>query len=169
MDVENKNIVLIGMPASGKSTVGVVLAKRLCRQFVDIDITIQNKFNKHLYDIIEENGLKNFCSIEEDAALAMGCNKCVIATGGSVIYSKKAMKYLQGNSIIVYLYAMIEDIATRIGDLDERGVVRCSNQTLEDLFAERTILYENYASVTIDTTEKSVLETVEELVKVFKS
>ena len=163
--MEQKNIVLIGMPGAGKSTVGVVLAKKLGFAFLDSDLVIQSREGKLLHEIIEEQGVEKFWSIEEAANLSIDARRTVIATGGSVIYGGRAMEHLGRSGIIVYLRLSCEEIARRLGDLNERGVTLREGQTLEMLYEERVPLYEQYAHITMDCERLSIREIVEEIVR----
>lgn len=163
--MEQKNIVLIGMPGAGKSTVGVVLAKKLGFAFLDSDLVIQSREGKLLHEIIEEQGVEKFWSIEEEANLSIDVRRTVIATGGSVIYGGRAMEHLGRSGIIVYLQLSCEEIAGRLGDLNERGVTLREGQTLEMLYEERVPLYEQYAHITMDCERLSIREIVEEIVR----
>ncbi len=163
--MEQKNIVLIGMPGAGKSTVGVVLAKKLGFAFLDSDLVIQSREGKLLHEIIEEQGVEKFWSIEEAANLSIDARRTVIATGGSVIYGGRAMEHLGRSGIIVYLRLSCEEIARRLGDLNERGVTLREGQTLETLYEERVPLYEQYAHITMDCERLSIREIVEEIVR----
>ena len=144
------NIVLIGMPGAGKSTVGVVLAKRLGYRFLDSDLVIQDKYGKLLHELIEEHGVEGFWRIEEEVSASLNPRKSVIATGGSVIYGPRAMEHLRQIGTVVYLKLPLEEVAERLGDLNARGVTLMPGQTLADLYAERIPLYEKYAHVVID-------------------
>jgi shikimate kinase len=148
----DQNIVLIGMPSSGKSTVGVLLAKEASRRFADTDVLIQAMAGKRLQAIIEEKGLDAFNQIEESVAIDLDCRGYVIATGGSVVYSERAMEHLSRGGVVVYLYLPFPRLKERAPDLDNRGLVRKPGQSLRDLYQERTPLYERYADVTIDCT-----------------
>jgi shikimate kinase len=146
------NIVLIGMPASGKSTLGVVLAKILGMRFVDMDIVIQTEQGATLQRLIDELGAEGFIAVENDA-LARACyENTVIATGGSAVYSEEGMRHLASTGLVVYLHADVEAIRDRLGDTVERGVVfrSSSDHSIESLHAERAPLYERYADVTFD-------------------
>ncbi len=145
-----KNIVLIGMPGVGKSTVGVILAKALGYQFIDSDLLIQKREKKLLREIIEEDGLERFIEIENEVNQAIDDTDCVIATGGSAIYGKEAMEYFFQNAIVVYLKLDYEELKNRVGNPHKRGVVLRENQTFYDLYEERCPLYEKYAHVTVD-------------------
>lgn len=151
-----KNIILIGMPGVGKSTVGVVLAKKLGYRFVDSDLVIQDKYGKLLHELIEENGVEGFWKIENDVNAALEMEKSVIATGGSAIYGEEAMEHLREIGTVVYLKLPLEEIADRLGDLNARGVTLREGQTLSDLYDERVPLYEKYAHVTVDCQGKQL-------------
>lgn len=163
--MKQKNIVLIGMPGAGKSTVGVVLAKKLGFAFLDSDLLIQSREGKLLHEIIEEQGVEKFWAIEEETNLSIDAGRTVIATGGSVIYGSRAMEHLGQNGVIVYLQLSCEEIARRLGDLNERGVTLREGQTLETLYAERVPLYEKYAHMTMACEGLSIREIVEEIVR----
>lgn len=158
-----KNIVLIGMPGAGKSTVGVVLAKRLGYHFIDSDLVIQEKCGKLLHELIAENGVKGFWQIENDVNASLEAEQAVIATGGSVIYGKEAMEHLRKIGTVVYLQLPYEELAERLGDLTARGVTLQPGQTLRDLYGERIPLYEKYAHVTIACQGKMLREVVAEI------
>lgn len=157
------NITLIGMPASGKSTVGVLLAKRLGYSFVDADIVIQEKTGKLLKEIIAEQGTDGFLKVEEEVNSELNVQRSVIAPGGSVIYGPKAMEHLKEISVVVYLKLSYEDVKMRLGDLKDRGVALKDGMTLRDLYDERIPLYEKYADITIDETGKNAGVIVDEL------
>lgn len=157
------NIVLIGMPSCGKSTVGVVLAKALGYRFVDSDLVIQECTGKLLSDIIDEKGLAAFNEIENRVNTDLDYHKAVIATGGSVIYGKEAMEHLQSIGTIVYIELPFETLCERIGDLTARGVSIKEGQSFRELFEERRPLYEKYADITIHGDDMSIREIVQEL------
>jgi shikimate kinase len=162
------NIILIGMPAVGKSTIGVLLAKRLGRYFLDTDIYIQAVVGKTLQQVIDEQGLEEFCKIESEQIACIDKENCVIATGGSAVYSEPAMKHLKANGIIIYLDLPLEMIKKRLTDLNIRGVVMSKDQTLDDLYKKRTPLYEKWADVKIDCnnlTHEQVIEKIMENLK----
>ena len=145
----NSNIILIGMPGAGKSTVGVLLAKALQLAFVDTDIEIQAQESCSLSAIIARVGLTGFRAMEEAYVAGYGYPRAVIATGGSVVYGPRAMTRLKSLGPVVFLRAAIGTLAERLGDLDARGVAREAGQTLSDLLRERTPLYEKHADVTV--------------------
>ena len=160
--MKKDNLVLIGMPGAGKSTVGVVLAKRLGFRFVDSDLVIQEKHDRLLHELIEEYGVEGFWKIENDVNASLNQRKSVIATGGSVIYGNDAMEHLRAIGTVVYLQLPYEEVADRLGDLNARGVTLQEGQTLRDLYDERVPLYEKYAHRVIDCHNKRIREIVEE-------
>lgn len=161
-----KNIVLIGMPGAGKSTVGVVLAKKLGMSFMDSDLVIQEQEGKTLHEIIEENGTEGFLTIEDKVNAAINPTNTVIATGGSVIYGSNAMAHLSEIGTVCYLKLSYESIDERLGDLAQRGVALKDGQSLLDLYKERTPLYEKYANLVIDCENKNIREVVGEIARV---
>ena len=128
-----KNVILIGMPGSGKSTVGVVLAKKLGYRFIDSDLVIQEKYGKLLYQLIEERGEAGFLMLENEINASITAEGAVIATGGSAVYGKEAMRHFREIGQIVYLKLPFEELEQRLGDLHERGVVLKKGYTLRDL------------------------------------
>ena len=146
------NITLIGMPASGKSTVGVLLAKRLGYSFVDVDIVIQEQEGRLLKEIIAEEGQEGFLQVENRVNAELSVHNSVIAPGGSVIYGKEAMEHLKKISTVVYLKLSYEAVEERLGNLTDRGVVLKDGMTLKDLYEERIPYYEQYADITVDET-----------------
>ena len=160
-----RNIILIGMPGVGKSTVGVVLAKKLGYSFLDSDLLIQEKYKKLLHEIIEERGIEGFWQVENEVNASIKTDNTVIATGGSVIYGKDAMEHLRQLGMIVYLKLSCKELAIRLGDLNDRGVTLKEGQGLEGLYAERIPYYEKYAELTIDCENKMIRDIVEEIKK----
>ena len=158
-----KNIILIGMPGAGKSTVGVVLAKMLGYSFLDTDLVIQNTVGKRLSAILEENGPDGFLSIEDRIISGLKAEGAVIATGGSAVYGENAMANLKKNGIVVYLSLPYRTVAARLGDLKKRGVVLKEGQDLRAAFDERTVLYRQYADLIPDIRRKRLRETAEEV------
>lgn len=145
-----KNIVLIGMPGAGKSTVGVLLAKTLGRKFIDTDIIIQETTGRLLQEIIDKDGPDAFMEIEEQVILTLHRHRAVIATGGSVVYSRKAMEHLKDHGTIVYLRISFTDMKKRLSNITTRGIVIHRDQNLRGLYDERIPLYEKYADITIN-------------------
>lgn len=159
------NIVLIGMPGVGKSTIGVILAKVLGYQFLDADLLIQQQENMLLKDIIKERGTEGFIEVENRVNASIVAEKTVIATGGSVVYGKEAMQHLKEIGTVVYLEVSYEIIQKRLADIKGRGVVLKDGQTLFDLYEERTPLYESYSDIRISEENLNVEQTVEKLVE----
>lgn len=157
------NITLIGMPASGKSSVGVVLAKRLGKKFVDTDIVIQEKYGKLLKELIEEHGDEGFREIEDEVNAGLDLDNCIISPGGSVVYGENAMRHLKEISVIIYLELSYTAIKSRLGDLRERGITLKEGQSLKDLYLERVPLYEKYADITVNEMKKSLAKTIDEI------
>ncbi len=157
------NIILIGMPGSGKSTVGVVLAKKLGRQFIDSDLVIQEKCGKLLYQLIEERGEAGFLMLENEINAGIQAKSAVIATGGSAVYGKEAMAHFKEIGQVVYLSLPYEELEERLGDLHERGVVLKEGYTLKDLYKERVPLYEKYADIVIQCSGRNIRSVMEEI------
>ncbi len=160
-----ENIVLIGMPGVGKSTLGVVLAKELGFQFVDADLLIQERENRLLKEIIAEDGVEGFLKIENDVNASIRAEKTVIATGGSVIYGSEAMEHLKEIGTVVYLKLDYDTLDSRLGNLKGRGVVLKDGQTLQDLYNERIPLYEKYADVIVDEGGLDLEQTLTQVLK----
>lgn len=160
-----KNIVLIGMPGVGKSTVGVILAKELGYQFIDTDLLIQKREKRLLKEIIAQEGVDGFIQIENQVNASIETERTVIATGGSVVYGKEAMEHLKSIATVVYLKLPYQLLKKRLGNLKNRGVVLRDGQTLKDLYQERVVLYEQYADITIDEENKGIEETLQCILK----
>ena len=144
------NVTLIGMPSAGKSTIGVLLAKRLGYSFINADILIQEKEGRLLKEIIAQEGMDGFLQVENRVNASIEAKRSVIAPGGSVIYGKEAMEHLKEISTVVYLKMSYEELERRVGDVVDRGVALKEGMTLRDLYDERTAYYERYADITID-------------------
>ena len=142
-------ITLIGMPASGKSTVGKLLAKELGIKFIDTDNLIEERTGRHLQDIINSDGLDQFKRIEEDILMTVTEQDAVIATGGSAVYYDRAMEHLKTLGKVVYLKAELKTIVIRLGDFSKRGIALKPGTTIADLYDERIPLYEKYADITV--------------------
>lgn len=162
------NIVLIGMPGAGKSTVGVILAKVLGYHFIDSDLLIQEQEKCLLKDIIERKGLEGLIAIEEEVNASICTENAVIATGGSVIYGAKAMEHLREIGTVVYLRLSLSTIENRLGNIRQRGVVLRKGQTLEELYEERCPLYEKYAHIALDGEGLGMEELMEKVVMAVK-
>ena len=163
---KKSNIVLIGMPGAGKSTLGVVLAKSLGMDFVDGDILIQNQVGNTLQKIIDAQGVDGFLQVENDVLAAVDVQNTVISTGGSAIYSDEAMRHLTEIGTVVYLDVSLEELRSRLGSLHERGVVmrKGVSMSLDEIFEERGPLYRKYAEVTLQTDGLTVREATRKLV-----
>lgn len=145
-----KNVVLIGMPGSGKSTVGVLLAKALGYDFLDVDLVIQKREHALLQDILDRRGLDAFLQAEEDAVCSVSCENTVIAPGGSAVCREKAARHLKALGPVVYLKVPLAELSGRIQNLSTRGIAMEPGQTLADVMAYRAPLYDKYADLVID-------------------
>lgn len=149
--VEHKsNIVLVGMPGSGKSTVGVILARLTGLDFVDTDVLIQKAKGRFLQDIVDRDGYLALRRIEEEILLKLDCRNHIVATGGSAVYSDRAMKHLKSKGVAVFLNVDLTTLKSRVLDYETRGLAKRPDQTVDDLFTERFALYGKYADITID-------------------
>ena len=158
------NIVLIGMPGSGKSTVGVILAKLTSRGFVDTDLLIQASEGRALQEIVDADGYMELRRIEERILLGIQCRDHVIATGGSAVYSKAAMEKLKAGGVIVFLHVDLHVLQFRVADFSTRGLAKRPGQTFSDLFAERVSLYRKYAESTINCSRLTHEEACAEII-----
>ena len=163
-----KNIIFIGMPASGKSTVGVVIAKRLGYDFIDTDLLIQKQENRLLKEIIADVGNEGFLAIENQVNREVEAERAVISPGGSVIYCKEAMEHFKEIGTVVYLQVPSETIHSRIRNAKNRGVVLKKGQTLRDLYEERTKLFEKYADYVVSEEGLSLEETIDKVLELFE-
>ena len=161
MTEKKNNIILIGMPGVGKSTVGVILAKILGYQFVDSDLVIQQETGKKLREIIAEQGTDGFIQTENRINAALRAERSVIATGGSVVYGKEAMEHLKDIGVVVYIKQNLWHLKKRLRNIKGRGVVLKKGQTLDSLYEERAVLYEKYADVIVDEHGLDVEQTIE--------
>lgn len=165
MNMEKNNIVLIGMPGVGKSTIGVILAKELGYQFVDSDLLIQKRERKLLRQIIARDGVDGFIAIENEVNASIRAENSVIATGGSVVYGKEAMEHLKKIGTVVYLKLNYKSLEKRLSNLKGRGVVLRPGQDLRALYEERTVLYEKYADVVVDEENKDIETTLQTILE----
>lgn len=161
-----KNIVLIGMPGAGKSTIGVLLAKALKMPFIDTDLLIQQREDSFLQEIIENRGIDTFLNIEEEVVLGINVRGHVIATGGSVVYRENAMNHLRKNGIVIYLELPFTEIERRLSNIKTRGIAMNKTQTLLDVYNGRTPLYKKYQDKTIRCGFRSMESIVEEIVRI---
>lgn len=164
--INEENIILIGMPGAGKSTCGVLAAKILLKNFFDTDLLIQSIESKRLQQIIDEKGVAEFKKAEEQAVLSLDIKGTVIATGGSVVYSEKAMRHLKSMGKIIYMHLSYEEMKGRIKNLSTRGIVLENGETLLDMYNERLPLYKKYADHVIDCDGNSIDDTVAEIIDV---
>jgi shikimate kinase len=161
---ESMNIVLIGMSGAGKSTLGVLLAKALGMDFVDTDIVIQQHHGRLLQDIIDNDGIEKFLEIEERSVSELQLKNCVLSTGGSVIYSERAMDILKQNGQIIYLHVPYEEIKQRLINVTTRGIVIKKGNSLKDVYDERVPLYKKYSTTTLDCSNKDIEQCVREII-----
>ena len=167
--MKKDNIILIGMPGAGKSTLGVLLARAMNYRFMDTDLLIQEQEGKLLCEIIAEEGMEGFLRIEGEVNSGIDVERTVIAPGGSAIYSEMAMRHFSEIGTIVYLHVPVTELSKRLGDLKRRGVVLKEGQNLNDLYEERRVYYERYAQVTVDVTKDEIGEVLAELVRKLKA
>lgn len=160
-DKMKNNIVLIGMPGAGKSTIGVLLAKAMNYQFMDTDLLIQNRNGKMLYEIINDKGIEKFLEIENDTLCSVDVQNTVIATGGSAVFGSEAMSHLTDNGCIVYIKLSCSEIERRVNNIKTRGIVMKRGKTISDIYEERVPLYEKYADITVDCDNTTIEECVE--------
>ncbi len=156
--MEGKNITLIGMPGSGKSTVGVLLAKTLGYRFLDADLLIQQREGALLQDILDQRGVEGFLDVEEDVIRGLDCTGTVIAPGGSAVCREGAARRLKELGLVVYLHVPLAELERRISNITTRGIAMAPGQTLADVYAIREPLYRKYADLTVDVTGQNTLE-----------
>ena len=157
------SIILIGMPSCGKSTLGVLLAKKLGYRFIDSDLLIQEREGRLLHEIISEEGNEGFLKIENEVNCAIEDKKAVIATGGSVIYGEEAMNHLKNLGKVVYLKIPFDEMCRRLGDFSHRGVIMLHGNKLDEMYSERAPLYENYADMTVDVCNAQLADSLEKI------
>ncbi len=155
------NLILIGMPGSGKSTVGVVLAKALGLRFLDVDLLIQEREGGLLQELIDQRGVETFLDLERDAILSLNCRGTVVAPGGSCVCREESIAHMRRLGTVVYLQLPLEDVAGRIHNLASRGIALAPGQTLADVYRIRVPLYERCAHITVPAGGQSLAETVE--------
>lgn len=160
-----QNLILIGMPGVGKSTIGVIVAKMLGFKFIDSDIIIQDIEKRRLREIIDEEGIDGFIEIENRVNASIEADRTVIATGGSVVYGREAMEHLKSIGKVVYIMLSYKQLNKRLNDIKNRGVVLKKGQSLKDLYDERRVLYEKYADVIVDEENCSIEQTIAKLLE----
>lgn len=161
------NIILIGMPGVGKSSVGVVLAKALGYHFVDSDLVIQQTEGRLLSEIIEEKGNDGFIEVENNINSKIDVKRTVLATGGSAVYGTEAMEHFKNIGTVLYMKASFETIDSRLSNLVGRGVAMKKGQTLKELYEERCVLYERYADITLNVDKMSIEEIIVKIMSFF--
>ncbi len=162
------NIVLIGMPGCGKSTVGVILAKTLGIGFIDTDLIIQQREKRLLQEIIDIDGIERFLDIESESVRTLDCDNCVVATGGSVVFREESILHLKNNGKIFFLNVSLSEIKSRLDNINTRGVAADKTQTIDDIFNQRYPLYIKYADYVLDLKNSNVEETVEIICNLLK-
>ena len=163
------NVILIGMPGCGKSTVGVVLAKRLGFRFADTDLIIQEKSGRLLQEIIDDCGSQALLELEQEVLTDWGGDNTVVATGGSAVYSDKGMAHLRENGTAVYIKLSLEQVKGRLDNLEKRGVAGAEDHSLAELYNERTPLYERYADTVVEADSMTIEQTIEAVYNSVKS
>ncbi|WP_248928691.1 shikimate kinase [Paenibacillus hamazuiensis] len=158
------NIVLIGMSGAGKSTLGVLLAKALGMDYVDTDIVIQQQEGRLLQEIIDSDGIEKFMNVEENIVSGQRLKNSVISTGGSVVYSEKAMNALKQGGQVIYLHVPYEEITRRLTNITTRGIVMRKGNSLKDVYEERVPLYMKYSDMTLDCSNKDIEQCVSEII-----
>lgn len=164
-DKENEKYCTDRHAASGKSTIGVLLAKTIGVGFLDTDLILQQREGKRLQEIIDGHGLPYFLCVEEHAIQSIDCRNTVIATGGSAVYSENAMRHLHLSSILIYLKLPYEEIEKRLDNIKTRGVAMAKGESLYDLYQQRTPLYEKWADITVDMAGMTAEQAVEAILK----
>ncbi len=163
------NLILIGMPASGKSTIGVILAKVIGYDFIDSDLLIQKKEGKRLADIIKEKGIDGFLAVENEVNASIKASRSVIATGGSAVYGEEAMKHMREIGAVIYLQVDFKVLQKRLRNIRQRGVVLREGQTLQDLYDERRVLYEKYADLIVREGSGEIEEVVARIIRTLRA
>ena len=164
MTENQQNIILVGMPGCGKSTIGILAAKVLRLSFLDTDLLLQQTAGRRLQEIIDQCGLSTFRQLERTMLSGLSVKETLIATGGSAIYYEDAMSHLREIGRVVYLRSPLSKIKEHLRDYSERGIVMPSGMTIDDLYAERAPLYERYAHITVDVHHHDIAENMQALV-----
>ena len=168
MTAAHKSIVLIGMPGAGKSTIGILLAKELGLDFIDTDISIQVRWGKTLQQITDESGYMVLRDYEEQVLLSENIDHKVVATGGSAVYSDAGMARLKASATVIFLDVSLPALQQRVTNFDTRGIARRPEQSFEDLFAERSLLYQRYADIRIDCSNLGVNEALQTVLETLR-
>lgn len=163
------NIILVGMPGAGKSTIGVLLAKRIAFDFMDSDINIQHKTGESLQETMDRDGYLRLREIEEEVLKEIDVDRTVIATGGSAVYGESAMDHLKKNGVVVFIHTTLKELKRRVHNYEDRGIARRPDQSFQDLFDERDKLYNRYADITVNSLKGNQDEMVEEIVQSLRS
>lgn len=169
MTEKRKNVILVGMPGCGKSTIGILAAKVLCLSFLDTDILLQQNARRSLQDIINGDGLEAFRRLERDLLSSISVEHTLVATGGSAVYYEDAMEHLRSIGKVVYLRSSLQRIKEHLRDYSQRGIVMPLGMTIDDLFRERVPLYERYAHLTVDVDEGRITDNMHALVEAVRS
>ena len=168
MATAQKSIVLIGMPGAGKSTIGILLAKELGLDFIDTDISIQVRWGETLQQITDESGYMVLRDYEEQVLLSENIDHKVVATGGSAVYSDAGMARLKASATVIFLDVSLPALQQRVTNFDTRGIARRPEQSFEDLFAERSLLYQRYADIRIDCSNLGVNEALQAVLETLR-
>lgn len=158
------NVILVGMPGAGKSTIGVILAKRITFDYIDSDINIQQKTGESLQETMDRDGYLKLRDIEEEVLCELNTDHSVISTGGSAVYGEKAMHHLKKDGLVVFIRASLSELKRRVNNYENRGIARRPDQSFQDLFIERDLLYNKYADIVVDSANGNQDHMVEEII-----
>lgn len=162
------NVILVGMPGAGKSTIGVLLAKRIAFDYIDSDINIQHKTGESLQETMDRDGYLKLRDIEEEVLKEIHVDNTVISTGGSAVYGDSAMVHLKKNGIVVFIKASLDELKSRVHNYEHRGIARRPDQSFQELFDERDLLYNKYSDITVNSLKGNQDEMVEEIVEALR-
>lgn len=162
------NIVLVGMPGAGKSTIGVLLAKRIVFEFIDSDLNIQLKTGESLQETMDRDGYLKLREVEEDVLCDLHVSNAVISTGGSAVYGTKAMEHLKRDGIVVFIKATLLELKRRVENYENRGIARRPDQSFQELFDERDLLYNKYSDIVIYSVKGQQDSMVEEIISILR-